>query len=436
MTAQGAGRNVLLRTRSATRAGDIVGVLDIGTSKTVCLIVAAPGVRGGLWRREGACVLGFGHRPSRGLKAGAVMDIESAVQTLRDVVNQAEQSAGLTLNDALVAVTCGRPRSIAFEAETRIEDRVRPADTDRLMEAGRNYAEREGYTLVHLNHVAYRLDGAGGVADPSGLAGAMLAADLHAVIVEDGPLRGLLQAIERAYLVPTGFVPAAYASGLAATTEEERQQGVTCIDMGAGATTIAMFADGHLLWIGSVAVGGHHLTFDIARALSVKFAEAERLKTLYGTLDPASASEGETAAADTGADSWEPPLPHEVADADLGGIVAGRMSDLFARVAESLERSGVAALATDRMVVTGGASQLRGLGAFAQEQLGARVRVGRPKPVEGMPSFCTSPQFSTAFGLVQIALEPPATAGRSAGRADKEGTSYLKRVGQWLRESF
>jgi cell division protein FtsA len=436
VTAQGAGRNVLLGTRSATRAGDIVGVLDIGTSKTVCLIVAAPGARGGLWRREGACVLGFGHRPSRGLKAGAVMDLESAGQTLRDVVNQAEQSAGLTLNDALVAVTCGRPRSIAFEAETRIEDRVRAADTERLMQAGRNYAERAGHTLVHLNHVAYRLDGAGGVADPSGMAGAMLAADLHAVIVEDGPLRSLLQAVERAYLVPTGLVPAPYASGLAATTEEERQHGVTCVDMGAGATTISMFADGQLLWIGCVAIGGHHLTFDIARALSVTFAEAERIKTLYGTLAPAPAYAAETDAADAGPDSWEPPLANEVPDADLAGIIAGRMSDLFARVSESLERSGVASIAADRIVITGGAGQLPGLGAFAQEALGRRVRVGRPKPVEGMPSFCTSPQFSTAFGLVQIALAPPAAAVRSAGRADKEGASYLKRVGQWLRESF
>jgi cell division protein FtsA len=333
-------------------------------------------------------------------------------------------------------VTCGRPRSIAFEAETRIADRVRTADTERLMEAARNYAEREGHTLVHLNQVACRLDGAGGVADPSGMAGTMLAADMHAVIVEDGPLRNLLQAIEGAWLNPTGFVPAPYASGLAVTTEEERHAGVTCIDMGAGATTIAMFADGQLLWVGSVGVGGQHLTFDIARALSVKFAEAERIKTLYGTLDPAPAHEEATVVLDDGMEPYDAPPPYEAADADLGGIIASRLSELFAKVAESLERSGVAPLAGHRVVLTGGASQLVGLGAFAREELGRPVRVGRPRPVEGMPSFCTSPQFSTAFGLVQIALEPPAGARRSAGRSDRESTSYLERVGRWLREGF
>jgi cell division protein FtsA len=422
---------VLRRTRSANRAGDVVGVLDIGTSKTVCLIVAAPGGRGSLWRREGACVLGFGHRPSRGLKAGAVMDLESAGQTLRDVISLAEQGTGLTLNDALVAVTCGRPRSLSFEAETRISERVRPADTERLMEAGRTYAERPGHTLVHLNHVAYRLDGAGGVPDPTGMAATTLAADLHAVIVEDGPLHNLLQAIEGAWLNPTGFVPAAYASGLAATTEEERQAGVTCIDMGAGTTTLAMFAGGQLLWVGSVAIGGQHLTFDIARALSVRFAEAERIKTRYGTSE-----EGEAAALDDGPEPGEPPPRDAVADAELGGIIASRMSELFALVAEGLERSGVAPLAAHRFVVTGGASQLPGLGAFARERLGRPVRIGRPKRTEGMPSFCAGPEFATACGLVQIAFEPPVGAGRIAGRADRQGGTYLERVGRWLREGF
>jgi cell division protein FtsA len=425
---------VLTRTKTATRAGDVVGVLDIGTSKTVCLIVAAPNSRAnGLWRREGATMLGFGHRPSRGLKAGAVIDLDGAEQTLRNVVHQAEQMAGLTLEDVLVAVTCGRLKSIAFEAETRIEDRVRAADTERLMAAGRRYAQRDGHSLLHINQVAYRLDGAGGVTDPAGMAGTTLAADLHAVTAEDGPLRNLLQALERAYLFPSGIVPAPYASGLAATTEEERRLGVACVDIGAGATTISMFAEGQFVWTGTVAVGGQHVTFDIARALSVPFAEAERIKTLYGALEPPSPDDEEAAPHDPGLE----PSHYEAARTDLHDIVVGRMSDLLARVADSVERSGVAHLAGHRVVVTGGVSQLPGLGVFAQEELGRPVRIGRPKPMEGAPSFCSSPQFSTAFGLVRIALDPsPGGVRRSAGRGEKEGASYLQRVGQWLREGF
>jgi cell division protein FtsA len=409
-------------------------VLDIGTSKTVCLIVAVPSPRAnGLWRREGASVLGFGHRPSRGLKAGAVIDFDGAEQTLRAVVDQAEQSAGVTLEEALVAVTCGRPRSIVFEAETRIDDHVRAADTERLMAAGRTYVHRDGRTLVHLERVAWRLDGASGVTDPAGMAGTTLAADLHAVVVDEAPLGDLLQALESACLYPSAIVPAPCASSLAATSEEERQAGVTCIDMGAGATTIAMLADGQLLWVGSVPVGGQHVTFDIARALSVPFAEAERIKSLYGTLHAASSDEEETAPLGPG---LEPSRYQTTTMADLRGVVADRTSHLLAEVAACVERSGVAPLAGRRIVITGGAGQLPGLGAFAREELGRSVRVGRPKPMEGMPSFCSSPQFSTAFGLVQIALDPAAGSHQSAGRSAKAPAGYLQRVGQWLREAF
>jgi cell division protein FtsA len=424
---------VLTRTRSAIAAGGVVGVLDIGTSKTVCLIVAVPSARAsGLWRRESASVLGFGHRPSRGLEAGAVVDPDAAEQTLRAVVNQAEQSAGATLEDVHVAVTCGRPRSIVFEAETGIEDRVLAADLERLIAAGRSYAERDGHSLVHLERVACRLDGAGGVTDPLGMAGTVLAADLHAVILEDAPLRDLLQAIEGAGLYPAAVVPASYASGMAVASEEERRLGVACVDIGAAATTVAMFADGRLLWVGSVPVGGQHVTFDIARALSVPFAEAERIKALCGALGAPPADE-EMALPGPGREASR----YDAAvRADVEGIVAARMSNLLAGVAECIERSGVAPPTGSRIVLSGGASQLPGLGAFAREELGRPVRVGRPKPMDGMPSFCASPQFATAFGLVRIALDPAAEARRGAGRADREPAGYLRRVGRWLREAF
>ena len=425
---------MLTRTKSATRAGDVVGVLDIGTSKTVCLIVAGPDSRtGGLWRREGARVLGFGHRPSRGLKAGVVIELDGAEQALRAAVTQAEQRAGLTIEDVFVAVTCGRLKSITFEAETRIEDRVvSEADADRLMAAGRKYVERDGHTLLHLNHIAYRLDGAGGVPDPCGMAGTMLAADLHAVTVEDAPLRNLLHVVERAYLSPAGIAPGPYASGLAATTEEERRLGTTCIDMGAGATTLSMFGDGQLLSIATVAVGGHHVTFDIARTLSTPFAEAERIKTLYGTLEGAASDDQEMVAYSL-AGEQEPAL-YQTTKADLHGIIASRVSGLLAQVIERIERSGVAHLAAHRVVMTGGGSQLPGLSEFAGEVLARPVRIGRPKPIEGMPAHGCGPQFSTAIGLVQVALNP--AAGVRSGRGEIEGGGYLKRVGQWLREGF
>jgi cell division protein FtsA len=414
----------------------VVGVLDIGTHKTVCLIVAAPNSRAnGLWRRESAGVLGFGLKRSRGLKAGVVIDLDGAEQALRAAVSQAEQAAGLTVEEVLVAVTGGGLKSLTFEAETSIAGSVvSEADTERLAVAGRDYAQRDGHTLLHLEQIVCRLDGAGGVANPGGMAGGLLATDFHAVTAEEAPLRNLLNVVERTFLTPFGVVPAPYASGLAVTTEEERRLGVTCIDLGAGSTTLAMFADGHLISVNTVAVGGDHVTFDIARTLSTPSAEAERIKTLHGSLDEGASDDEEMFSyAVSGAD--DAPL-HETTKADLNGIVATRVSDILTRTMERIEASGVAHLAAHRIVLTGGGSQLKGLAGFAEEMLGRPVRIGRPDPADGVPSAYCNPIFSTAMGLVPIALDPAARQRTHRVRAEVAAGGYLKRVGQWLRDGF
>jgi cell division protein FtsA len=426
---------VLTRSRFSPRRTDVIGVLDIGTSKTVCLIVASANSRAnGLWRREAPGVLGFGLRPSRGLKAGVVIDLDGAEQALRAAVSQAEQAAGLTVEEVFVAVTGGGLKSLTFEAETKIAGSVvSEADTERLAAAGRDYAEREGQTLLHLEQVAYRVDGAGSVSSPGGLAGDLLAADFHAVTAQDAPMRNLLNVVERTFLAAVGIVPAPHASGLAVTTEEERRLGVTCIDMGAGSTTLSMFADGHLIAVATMPAGGHHVTFDIARTLSTPFAEAERIKTLHGSLDDGAADDEELFSyAVSGGD--DAPL-HETTRADLNGIITTRVSDLLTQALGRIEGSGVAHLASHGVVLTGGGSQLRGLAGFAEEMLGRPVRIGRPEVADGMPAAYSNPIFSTAIGLIPIALDP-AGLRRQRVRPEVAAGGYLKRVGQWLRDGF
>jgi cell division protein FtsA len=425
---------MLTRPHTRDRTGEILGVLDIGTSKTACVIVAAPKARGKGARRAGEPrVLGFGLRPSRGLKAGVVIELDEAEHAVRAAVTQAEQMAGVTLETVSVAVTCGGLRSQTFEADARIEGRLAgDGDVDRLMAAGREYAQRDGRTLLHLNCIAYRLDGIAGVSDPRGMAGTTLAADLHAVTADDAPLRNLLHVVERAYLSAARTAPTPCASGLAATSAEERRHGVLCIDMGAGTTSLSMFADGRLLWIDTLAVGGQHVTFDIARALSTTFDEAERIKTLYGTLTMSPADGRETVAHTLLGDD-EPAL-YQTTRAHIHGIVSNRVADLLAYVLERIEGSGVAHLAAYRVVVTGGASQLPGMGEFAARMLAMPARTGGPQAAWDVPEDCRSPSFSTAIGLVDIALDPAARVPRE--RVSGAGAGYFKRVGDWLREGF
>lgn len=412
------------------QAQGVIGLLDIGTSKTVCVIIAVPR----LGRRlEDVRVLGTGVQPSRGLRDGLVVELDEAEQAVRATVAQAERAAGVRVENVLVAVACGELEASRFTANTRIEGRVvTEVDIERMMRGARSYAERDGRALLHMNCLAYRLDSATGITDPLGFAGKVLSADLHAVTTEEAPLSNLLQVIERAYLTPAIVVPAPYASALAATTEAERQQGVISVDIGAGATTLAMFAAGHLLATDAVPIGGNHIARDLAHALSAPAFEAERIKREYGTVARAAGDHHEVVLyAQAGA---TPPALAQTTKGHISEIVRGRMLDLLGRVAQSIERCEVAGQAAMRLVLTGGAAQQAGLGELAADVFARPVRVARVEPLDGMPAGFASPAFSAAVGLVRVALDPAAGMRRDRGGPGPSG--YLGRMGQWLRESF
>jgi cell division protein FtsA len=418
---------------SSRRTDDVIGLLDIGTSKTVCVIVAVPQSRAGeSLRQVEVRVLGTGVCPSRGVKSGTVFDLHEAEQSVREAVAEAERAAGTAVESVLLSVACGRMKSTTFTADTNIEGRVvEAADIERLLAAGRKHAERDGRTLLHMNCISYRLDGTAGVGHPLGLAGKTLGSDLHAVTADEAPLRNMVHVVERAYLSAAGLVPAPYASALAATTGEERQSGVLCLDIGAGTTSLATFAQGHLLWSEVVPIGGNHATFDIAQTLSAVVYEAERIKKDYVTLARAAGDDQDVIAYaladdEAGADA-------RTTKGQVRAIVHDRMLRLFGDVAERLERSNTARYAK-RIVLTGGASQQAGLGELAADFFARPVRVARMQPIEGLPAGFVSPAFSTPVGLVQVALDP--AAGTHWEQGGLEARGYLRRMGQWLRESF
>jgi cell division protein FtsA len=415
------------------QADDIIGLLDIGTSKTACVIVAVPQSRPSLSLGEVEVrVLGAGVCPSRGLKGGTVFELREAEQSVRQAVDEAERAAGVSVEEVVVAVACGRLRSATFTANTLVEGKVvAAAEIERLMVAGREHAGRGGRSLLHLNCISYRLDGIGGFGDPLGLAGHKLGCDMHAVAADDAPVRNLLHVVERAYLSVRGLVPAPYASALAATTGEERQQGVLCLDIGAGTTSLAVFSQGHFLACEVVPIGGNHATFDIAQAFSTSVYEAERIKKDHASLTNTAGDDGvEFAYAPAEGESG---TAARTTKGQVRAIVRDRMLSLFAEVAERIQRAGMSDYAK-RVVLTGGASGQAGLGEVAADYFSRRVRVATNEPVSGLAPDFAGAAYSTAVGLVHVALDP--AAGTRWGRGGPVAGGYLRRMGQWLRESF
>lgn len=415
----------ILRGKSDRRRPTAWGLLDIGTSKIAAAILAGDGPE--------VRVAGVGLQRSKGVKAGVLTDLDAAEGAVRAAIGQAERAAGVTLEGVSVSFAAGRLKSRHFAAKTEVTTgRVNQADLDRVTKAGRDYAERDGRSLVHLNAIGYRLDGAPGVREVRGLAAHQLAADFHAVTADEAPLRNVMLLVERCYLACDGIIASPYASALAVTTPEEREIGVTVIDIGAGTAGIAFFAEGQLAGVDVVPVGSQHLTFDIARGLQTPLVEAERIKTLYGTLISAQSDEHETFSYPLAGE--EEGATYQTTRARLTSIIKPRFAQIFALVRERLAENPASAFAGDMVVLTGGASQLLGAQDFASRELGRQVRLGRPLALPGLPASVAGPHFATLCGLAIAGSEEGANLHRSHGQMEQQG--YLGRVGSWLRSSF
>ncbi len=424
------------------RGKNIAGFLDLGSSKIVCMIVAFDASAGdhAASMLENCQVIGLGHQRSRGFKAGIVADMDEAEQAIRAAVSQAEQVAGVQLDHIYVSVSCGRLKSQNFTARAKTESGIVEApDVLRVMEAGRAFAEREGRSLVHLCRVGMALDGIVVGGSPYGMAAHEVAADLHTVSADETPLRNLIMLIERCYLEVAGLVVTPFASALAVTTTEERRLGVTVVDIGGGTSTLAAYVDGQFVHADAIPIGGQHLSFDIARNLQTPLEEAERIKTLYGTLLGAHSDEYEFFSYSS-ADSAEGG-EHQASKAQLASIIRPRMTSILELVRERVQEAGVMPFAGNRIVLTGGASQLSGLSEFAANVLQCPVRVSRPAPVPGLSASVAGPSFATVVGMVAaLGLGEGAVVSYRERNALMQGAhgyqGYVGRVGQWLKEGF
>ncbi|MCE9523070.1 MAG: cell division protein FtsA, partial [Alphaproteobacteria bacterium] len=260
----------------------VFGALDVGSTKVSCFIVKPLGLR-----EDGTPnlkVLGIGHQPSRGVRAGTVVDINSAEDSIRAAVEQAERMAGVTLQDVVVGISCGQPQSRTVAVEVSIAGHeVGEQDLYRAHLSGREQVPSGEREVIHCLPGSYAIDGSRGIRNPRGMVGDTLGVSMYAITAATGPMRNLETCIERCHLDIAGKVATPYAAGLSSLVAEEMDLGATVIDMGGGTTSIAVFFDGGLIHAEVLAVGGGHVTSDIARGLSTSLSHAERMKTLYGS---------------------------------------------------------------------------------------------------------------------------------------------------------
>ena len=418
----------------------IVTALDIGTSKVCCLIGKTSSMPDWFGSNADSIqfdVLGFGHTRAEGLKAGMVTHLDSAEQCIRAAVDAAERMAGLIVEDVHLSVTAGRLKSESFSAGVGLPSgTVRDDDVLRLLVGGRQYAARDRRTVLHALPTDFRLDDNGGISEPRGMCGERLSVDLHTVTADEAATRNLMLCVERCHLGVASLVAAPYSSALSVVTPDEARLGVACIDFGAGTTTLSVMAEGHFLHADAIALGGHGITTDIARTLGAPMEHAERLKTLHGSAFATLSDEREIITFPCVSGVAQGNI-NQINKAQLACIVRPRIEEILDLMRHRLAASGFPAEVAQRLVLTGGGSQLTGLVELASNMFGRPARLGRPRVMTGLPPAAAAPDFSAAIGLLLHWARGDEKLGTQTGqRFLRTGTGYFARVGEWIMENF
>lgn len=419
----------------------VISILDVGTTKVTCLIARLkPRIESEILpgRTHEIEVIGIGHQRSRGVKSGVVVDLEAAEKSIRYCVDAAERMAGLTIETLIVSVTAGRLKSLRGKAELSTNGAAASAgDVKRVLGLAARAPVEADRVVLHSIPFDISLDGETGLENPEGMIGQRLGADMHILSAEETPLRNLEAAVNRAHLVVEAFVATPYASGLATLVDDEAGMGSACIDMGGGATTIAIFQNGRFVYADSVALGGHHITMDLARGLSIRPEHAERLKVMHGSAMSELMDDSDTIeVAPLGEEGFEAPV--NVARSLVARVIRPRVEETFELIRDRLAASGLGHVIGKRVVLTGGASQLAGLGDAARTIMQRNVRLGRPLGVAGLSAANKSPAFATSVGLLiypQVATLEHFAESAGTGFVFDEATR-VGRLGSWLRKSF
>ena len=425
------------------QAARLVAALDVGSSKISCMI----GEMRGLKRRSGNAVpalriTGVGVQAARGVRGGVVTDAGGAERAVRRAVDSAERMAGVTLEEVFVNISGGRPLCETLTARMDVPGGgpVDRGHVAQVVSRALNQRRDDRREVVHVTPAQFVLDGGPGVPRAEGMYADSLAAHVNVVSVERGPLRNLEQVIARCMLKPAGFLVAPYAAARAVLVKDEIELGVTVIEIGAANTSVAVFAEGRLEHACVIPVGSAHITSDIAIGLGTSLEEAERLKTLNGSVLPGVEDDlediGVSMLGESGPDASQR-LPRSY----LNGVIRPRAEEILELARDEI-MACPAARNGRRVVLTGGGCQLVGMREMAERVLERTVRIGAPRQIAGMPQGMETPAFAVVAGLLRGALESdsqsfllPPEGMRSEMRAT--GTDgYFSRVKQWINQSF
>jgi cell division protein FtsA len=402
----------------------IVG-LDIGTSKVVALV-------GELAPDNSIEAIGLGSQPSRGLKRGVVVNIESTVQSIQRAIEEAELMAGCEINAVYAGMAGSHIRSLNSHGVVAIRDReVSAGDVEHVIEAAKAVAIPADQRILHVLPQEFVIDGQEGIRDPIGMSGVRLEAKVHIVTGAESAAQNIIKCVQRCGLAVEDIVLEQLASSFACLTDDEKELGVCLVDVGGGTTDIAVFSGGAIRHTAVIPIAGDQVTNDIAVSMRTPTQYAEDIKLRHACALSQLANPDE---------SIEVPSVGErparrLARQTLAEVVEPRYEELYSLVRDELRRSGFDESIAAGIVMTGGSARMEGAIDLAEEIFHMPVRLGLPQQIKGLGEVLQNPVYSTAVGLLLYARENTAAPLRIDGIGGGVRGAW-QRVRGWVRGNY
>lgn len=407
------------------RKEELVVGLDIGTTK-ICAIV-------GEVSNEGIDVVGIGTHPSKGLRKGVVVNIESTVSSIRKAIEEAELMAGCEITSAFAGIAGGHIKGLNSHGIVAIKEKeVHPMDVDRVIDAAQAVSIPLDREVIHVIPQQFIVDDQDGVKDPVGMSGVRLEAKVHIVTGAVTSAQNIIKCCNRAGLNVNDIVLQQLASSEATLSTDEKELGVVLLDIGGGTTDIAIFSGGSIVHTAVLTLGGNHLTNDVAVGLRTPAHEAEKIKQKYGCCTAGIVHKDETI--EVPSVGGRPPrvLSRQI----LAEILEPRMEEIYTLAQQEIARSGYEDMVAAGIVLTGGTSMLEGAAELAEQIFNLPVRRGVPKGIGGLVDVVRNPMYSTGVGLVLLGARCSEDRKRFKIRDRNVYAKVKGRMKEWLGEIF
>ncbi|MFT6274959.1 MAG: cell division protein FtsA [Halioglobus sp.] len=403
----------------------IVG-LDIGTSKVVAIV----GELSGDGQIE---IVGIGSHPSRGMKKGVVVNIESTVQSIQRAVEEAELMAGCQIHSVYVGIAGSHIRSLNSHGIVAIRDReVYGLDLERVIDAAQAVAIPADQKILHILPQEYVIDNQEGIKEPLGMSGVRLEAKVHLVTCAGNAAQNIEKCIRRCGLEVEDMILEQLASSYSVLTDDEKELGVCLVDIGGGTTDIAIFTDGSIRHTGVIPIAGDQVTNDIAMALRTPTQHAEEIKIKYACALTQLAGPDETIKVPSVGDR----PPRDLSRQSLAEVVEPRYDELFTLIQAELRRSGFEDMIPAGIVLTGGTSKMEGVVELAEEIFHMPVRVGSPQSVQGLTDIVRNPIYATGVGLLLYGMQHQEDGASSSPKYSSNNEGAFARLKAWFRSNF